>query len=231
MARDRVLLDDEAFCWDLIPQWERSFAIRFATDDFAQAATVGDVWAVVEKRLLERGPLPRITACTSQRTFYRLRHAMASLGHARADIAPRGALPRLFPLKSRRRQWKQLQAESQLPVPGLRVSARVLGLLWAGATTGLWLLSPQGWLALVGGLAVACVASSFSWVKRALPAATLGDLTSAMVSAHYSALSAGLQPNRQELRSVVLAGLADCGAERKELAAQELGNETVLTWG
>lgn len=229
MARDRVVLDDESFCWDLIPEWERSFSIRFATDDFAQVETVGDVWAVVEKRMVERGPLVLTTSCTAQRTFYRLRHAVASLSQARADITPRVDLPSLFPLNSRRQQWKQLTEASQLPLPGLHVSAKVFGLLWAGATACLWLLSLTGWMTIIAGLAVACVASSFSVVKQAFPAATLGELTSVLVASHYSDLT-GLHPNRQEVRRLVLEGLARCGAERKELTAQELRNETVLAW-
>ena len=229
MARDRVVLDDDSFCMDLIPEWERSFAIRFANDDFAQAVTVGDVWSVVEKRLLERGPLALTTSCTSQRTFYRLRQAMTSLGQARADITPRVGLPSLFPLKTRRQQWKQLQEESELPLPALHVSATVFGLIWAGATICLWLLSPQWWMAIAGGLGVACVASSYSFIKRALPAATLGELTSAMVSSHYTALAPS-QLNRQEVKNLVLAGLARCGAEKEELTAHELRDETVLSW-
>ncbi len=229
MARLRVLLDDEAFCWDAVPEWERSFSIRFATDDFAQAATVGDVWAVVEKRLLERGPLALTTSCTSQRTFYRLRQAMTSLGQARADITPSLDLPSLFPLKTRQQQWKQLQKESELPLPALHVSAKVFGLIWAGATTCLWLLSPQWWMAIAGGLGVACVASSYSFVKMTLPAATLGELTSAMVSSHYTALAPS-QPNRQEVKNLVFEGLARCGAEKEELTAHDLRDETVLSW-
>ncbi|WP_208308508.1 hypothetical protein [Hymenobacter defluvii] len=229
MARLCVLLDAEEFCWDVIPDWERSFSICFATDDFAQVATVGDVWAVVEKRLLERGPLALTTPCTSQRTFYRLRQAMTSLGQARADITPSLDLPSLFPLKARQQQWKQLREESALPLPALHVSATMFGLLWAGATTCLRLLFPQWWMAIAGGLGIACVASSYSFVKMALPAATLGELTSMMVSSHYTAL-AHSQPNRQEVKSLVLEGLARCGAEKEQLKAYELRDETVLSW-
>ena len=134
MAYERVAIDDEMFAEDVVPGWERSLGIRFAQHDFAQAITVGDVWAVVERHLIAQvgvNPSGQNVACTTQRTFYRLLRALLAQGVEREAVFPKAQLNALFPRRGRRWQWRTLQQASELPLPALRMSPVLFVATWA----------------------------------------------------------------------------------------------------
>jgi hypothetical protein len=234
MVRPHILLDNEVFCWQVVPSWERRFGIRFERDEFAHTTTVGQVWAAVEQRLVAQlgEPVPGLTAaCATQRTFYRLRQTLVAQGVARATVTPGLPLATLFPWRDRPQQWRHWQQASQVPLPALRTSVTVLGVLWAGATAAVWGLAPSWDQALVMGLCIALVGSMYGVGRRALPAVTLAELTMRLVSTQYRALlHPALRTNRGEWRDAVLAGLAWCGAEAQDLNPDELYDGTVITW-
>ena len=234
MVRTRVQLDDELFCWNIVPGWEHSFGIRFARDAFAHAGTVGAVWAVVEQQLVAKfgETAPGVTAaCATQRTFYRLRRALVSQGVARAAVTPRLPLAMLFPWRDRPRRWRHWQQASQLPLPALRTPVAVFVTLWAGATAAVWNVAPGWGAALATGLCAALVGSTMGVTRWALPAATLAELTMTLVATEYRALvHPAMRHNRGEWRDVVLAGLARCGDEAEALDPDELYDGTAITW-
>lgn len=231
MVRAHVLLDEDTFCLAVLPAWQRSFASRFTSTDFAQAVTVGDIWAVVEKRLVGNDYLAQQACCATQRTFYRLRHGLMTFGHPRATLAPHSPLQALFPLSQRRQRWKQLQRATGLSLPALRVPVVVFFLLWAIATMSVRGIAPSWGMALLTGLAIAVVLRDCPLLHVALPTATLGDLTTELVYDNYHALlPPSLLHNRLELRGLVLAGLASCGAEPEALLPDELQDGTVVHW-
>ena len=234
MVRPRVQLDDELFCWDVVPGWKHSFGIRFARDAFAHAGTVGEVWAVVEQQLLAKfgAPAPGVTAaCATQRTFYGLRRTLMAQGVARATVTPRHPLAKLFPWRDRARRWRRWQKESQLPLPDLRTPAVVFVALWAGTTAAVWSSAPNWGAALATGLCAALVGSMLGLFRWALPAATLAELTMTLVTTEYQALvHPAMRHNRTEWRDLVLAGLARCGIEAKDLDPDELYDGTAIAW-
>jgi hypothetical protein len=234
MVQTRVQLDDELFYWNVVPDWEHSFGIRFARDAFAHTATVGQVWAVVEQQLMVKfgEPAPGVTAaCATQRTFYSLRRALVAQGVARAAVTPRLSLATLFPWRDRPRRWRHWQQASRLPLPALRSSVAVCLALWAGTTAAVC-ISGTGWgVALATGLCAALVGSTVGVTRWALPAATLAELTRTLVATEYQALThPALRHNRGEWRDLVLAGLARCGTAAEDLDPNELYDGTTIAW-
>jgi hypothetical protein len=231
MVRSQVMLDEDAFCLEVLPAWERSFAIRFTSADFAQAVTVGDIWAVVQKRVVGNDQLAHQASCATQRTFYRLRQALTTLGHIRATITPHSSLTTLLPLQKRRYHWRQLQQESGLLLPSLHVHFAVFLLLWVLATASVWGIAPGWGMALLTGLCIAVTLRACPFLQVALPTNTLGELITELVYTKYRLLlPPSLIHNRMELRGLVLAGLASCGVEEKELSPDELQDGTVVRW-
>lgn len=233
MVRTRIQLDDELFCWDVVPGWERSFGIRFARRDFAHATTVGQVWAVVEQRLLAQFgvPVPGLpAACATQRTFYRLRRALMAQGVARLAVTPRCALAPWFPWWGRRRRWRAWRRASGLPLPALRTPAAVFIALWAGTAAATGPVLPGWGVAVATGLCTALAADAHGLTRWALPAHTVGELATTLGATQYRALThPAMRHNRGEWRDVVLAGLARCGAT-EDLNADELYDGTVIAW-
>jgi hypothetical protein len=234
MVRPRIHLDEELFCWDVLPSWEHCFGIRFAPDEFAHATTVGQVWAVVEHRLVARlgEPVSDVPATgAAQRTFYRLRQALLAQGIARATVTPQLPLATVFPWRDRPQRWRQWQQVSQLPLPALRTPVAVMVALWAAATAAVWSVVPNWGVALVLGWGAALVGSQYRLGRWALPARTLGELTRQLVTTQYPALRHPARQNsRGEWREVVLAGLARCGREAEDLTPEELYDGTAIAW-
>jgi hypothetical protein len=233
MVRTSVQLDDEAFRWATIPGWERTFGIRFGQDDFAQATTVGDVWAIVERHLVAHigeNPSGLTVACATQRTFYCLRRALVAQGMARAAVVPRAQLQALLPWRQRRQLWRDLQQGSALPLPRLQMPALLFVAIWVVGTAMCWGLATGPGMAVINGLGMATIASQVPWLWWALPSKTLGELTNTVVSAHYKTLSHPyVRNNLGEMRGIVLASLAQCGAEATEIKPDELYDGTSLT--
>jgi hypothetical protein len=231
MVRAHVRLDEDTFCLAVLPAWEQSFALHFTRTDFAEAVTVGDIWAVVQRRLVGNDQLAQQACGATQRTFYRLRHGLMSFGHPRAALTPQSRLQALFPLSQRRQRWQQFQRASGLPLPALRVPVVGFLLLWAIATMSVGGIAPSWGMALLTGLSIAVVLRDCPLLHVALPAPTLGGLTTTLVYENYhSLLHPSLLHNRLELRGFVLAGLAKCGAESEALLPDELQDGTVVHW-
>jgi hypothetical protein len=236
MARTRVHLDEELFCGDVVPSWEHRFGIRFAPAEFAHATTVGQVWAIVEQRLVARfgEPVSGLPATrVAQRTFYRLRQALLAQGIARATVTPRLLLATLFPWRDRPQRWRQWQQASQLPLPALRTPVAVVMVLWAVTTAAVWGVAPSWGMALAMGvgLGAAWVGNHCGIGRRALPAHTLAELTMQLVTTQYPALRhPAISNNRGEWRDVVLAGLARCGREAEGIDPDELYDGTAIAW-
>lgn len=231
MVRAQVRLDEDTFYWTILPAWERSLASHFTPADFTHAVTVGDIWAVVQKRLVGNDRLAQQASCATQRTFYQVRHALMSFGHPRATIAPHSSLAAFFPLQQRRQRWQHLQRASALPLPSLRVPAAVFLLLWAVATLSVRGLAPGWGMTLLTGLGIAVVLRDCPFLQVALPATTLGELVTKLVDDNYHALlHPSLRHNRMEMRDLVLAGLASCGVEPEPLTPDELQDGTVVRW-
>lgn len=234
MVRTRIQLDDELFCWNVVPSWEHLFGIRFAPDAFAHATTVGHVWRVVEQRLVAQlgEPVPDLTAaCATQRTFYHLRRTLMAQGVARAAVRPDLPLVTLFPWRDRPARWCHWQQVSQLPLPALRTPLPLLGALWAATTGAVWGVAPSWGQALAMGLCTALVADMYGVGRRALPARTLAELTMQLVTSQYRALMhPAMRNNRGEWRDVVLAGLARCSAATEALQPDELYDGTAIAW-
>ncbi|GAB3582742.1 hypothetical protein [Hymenobacter daeguensis] len=134
MALAQVELDAEMFGWDVVPAWERSFGIRFARDDFAQASTVGDIWAVVERHLVAlvgENTEGLTTAIRPRHTFYQLRRGLMAQGWERATIAPCTRLQVLLPWHRRRQPWRELRQATALPLPRLQMPALLFAACWA----------------------------------------------------------------------------------------------------
>jgi hypothetical protein len=232
MSRPRIQLDQELFCGNVVPSWEHQFNLRFASDEFAHATTVGQVWAVVEQRLVAQlgEPVPGLTAArATHRTFYHLRRTLMAQGLARADVTPHLPLATLFPWRDRPARWRHWQQLSQLPLPALRTPVAVFVSLWAGTTAATWGLAPSWGQALAMGLCTAMVGDLYGIGRRALPARTLAELTMQVVTTQYGALlHPAMRNNRGEWRDVVLAGLARCGTEG--LTPDELYEGTAIAW-
>jgi hypothetical protein len=234
MVRTRIQLDDELFCWDVVPSWEHSFGIQFGPNDFAQAVTVGQVWAVVEQRLVAKfGDVPPglTAACATQRAFYRLRRVLVAQGVARAAVTPNHALAPWFPWWGRPQRWREWQRESQLPLPTLRTSAAVFVLLWASSGVAAGLVLPNWWMAIATGLCTALAADTHGLTRWALPVDTVGELAKHLVVTEYRALThPAMRHNRSEWRDIILAGLARCGSEEIDIDPNELYDGTALAW-
>jgi hypothetical protein len=232
MSRPHIQLDKEVFYWNVVPSWEHQFNLRFAPDEFAHAATVGQVWAVVEQRLVAQlgESVPGLPAAgATSRTFYYLRRTLMAQGLARADVTPHLPLGTLFPWRDRPTRWRHWQQLSQLPLPALRTPVVVFMALWAGTTAAMWGLAPSWVYALATGLCTAMVGDLSGIGRRALPARTLAELTMQVVTIQYGALlHPAMRNNRGEWRDVVLAGLARCGPQG--LMPDELYDGTAITW-
>lgn len=233
MIRSHIHLDDELFCWDVVPSWGYRFGIRFAPNEFAHATTVGQVWAVVEQRLVVQLGTPvsgLTTACATQRTFYRLRRALLAQGVARADVTPRLALATLFPWRDRPARWRHWQHLSQLPLPALRTPITVFMALWVGTTAATWGWAPSWGQALTLSFCTALVGNLYGIGRRTLPARTLAELTMQVVTTQYRGrMHPAMRNNCGEWRDVVLAGIAQCAAEGA--LPDELYDGTAIIWG
>ena len=173
------------------PQLGAPVGIRFAPDEFAHATTVGQVWTLVEQRLVAQlgEPVPGLTvACATQRTFYRLRQSLMAQGVARTEVTPYLPLATLFPWRDRPARWRHWQHLSQLPLPALRTSVAVFMGLWAGTTSIMWGWAPSWGQALTIGFCTALVGKMYGIGRRALPARTLAELTMQVVTTQYRAL-------------------------------------------
>jgi hypothetical protein len=229
MVRPQVLLSDDDFSLDMLPQWERTFAVEFDPQAFAQVVTVGDMVAVVEQQISRQRKLSSSARCASQRTYYRLRQVVEKVTLGEQSMTPHSRLADFLPLRNRRRQWQQLEKQSGMSFPALSIPFTWFLVVWAvGAAAVGGLVAPWGW-AVLSGFGVALFVSSCSLVQVALPAATLGALTTQLVATHYHQLSQG-QLTRREVRAIVLAGLASCSSEWKAVLPTELGDETRLVW-
>ncbi|GAB3652149.1 hypothetical protein GCM10027594_26890 [Hymenobacter agri] len=234
MPYKQVAIDDEMFAWDVVPGWERSFGVRFAQYDFAQATTVGDVWAVVERHLIAQvgeNPSGQNVACTTQRTFYRLRRALLTQGVKREAVFPKAQLNALFPRRGRCRQWRTLQQASELPLPALRMSPVLYVTIWALSSVIYWPIAPNLGQAAIAGLATALVSSGMRWLQWHFASGTLGELTADMVAAQYRVLAhSHIRNNMGEMRDIVLQGIARCGIEEEEIDYDELRDGTKLVF-
>ncbi|GAB3582745.1 hypothetical protein [Hymenobacter daeguensis] len=86
-------------------------------------------------------------------------------------------------------------------------------------------------MAVVNGLAAATIISQLPWARWALPATTLGELTVKMVAEQYRTLTHPyVRNNLNEMRDIVLAGLARCGTGPVEIAPADLRDGTKLEW-
>ena len=84
-------------------------------------------------------------------------------------------------------------------------------------------------MAVLTGLGLTIVAGEFTWMRWELPASTLGELTAKVVRDHYRTLAHPyVRNNLGEMRDIVLAGLAACGAEAVEVDSSELYDGTKL---
>jgi hypothetical protein len=233
MSRPHIQLDQKVFYWNVVPSWEHQFNLRFAPDEFAHAATVGQVWAVVEQRLVAQlgESVPGLTAVgATHRTFYHLRRTLMAQGLARTAVTPHLPLVMLFPWWDRPARWRHWQQLSQLPLPALRTPVAVFVTLWAGTTAATWGLAPSWGYALAMGLCTAMVGDLYGIGRWALPARTLAELTMQVVTIQYGALlHPAMRNNRGEWRDVVLAGLARCGT--MGLTPDELYDGTAIIWG
>jgi len=232
MVRTQLLLDQQAFRSIVLPEWERRLGLQVNSTAFAQALTVGDIWAIVQKRLVGNEQLAVEASYATQRTFYLLRQALTAMGYERATLTPHTALVDLFPYhwRQRRGQWQAFTRRSALALPPLRVPMALWLLLWLVATASVWEIAPDWKMAVLTGLAMTVVASSLSWLHLALPATTLGQLTARLVDTQYrSLIHPSMIHNRLEFREVVLEGLVTCTGE-PHLATDDLRDGTRIKW-
>jgi hypothetical protein len=232
MVRTQLLLDQQAFGSIVLPEWERRLGLPVNLTAFTQALTVGDIWAIVQKRLVGNEQLAIEASYATQRTFYQLRQALTSMGYERATLTPHTALVDLFPYhwRQRRGQWQAFTQRSTLPLPPLRVPIVLWLLLWLVATASVWKIAPDWKMVLLTGLAMTVVASSLSWLHLALPTTTLGQLTARLVDTQYrSLIHPSLIHNRSEFREVVLEGLVACMGE-SYLTTDDLRDGTRIRW-
>ncbi|GAA3938228.1 hypothetical protein GCM10022406_22860 [Hymenobacter algoricola] len=135
----------------------------------------------------------------------------------------------VMPLGNRRQQWRLLQRHSEIPLPDLTMPATWYMAVWALVTAGVWPLVPGWGYAVFTGLSAALCIREYSFVQVDFPVTTLGDLAFQLFARSYHKTSGG-QMAWAEVRSIVLAGLADCSTEETDVAAAELNEQTQLSF-
>ena len=142
-------LDDDLDDVELLRELQAVFDIAFSPEEAWTLVTVGDVEAL----LLRRIPANEADRkCASAMTCYRLRAALARLGHGER-LAPAAALPGLARGRVRAK-LKQLERESglRLPVaPATRLGCLVACAGFIAMTVGALWLQPAFPALIVGG--------------------------------------------------------------------------------
>jgi len=99
---------------EIVLRVEESFGVDLPDDELESAATVGDLYRLLLRKL-DGG-----YDCLSSRTFYRVRRSMVNvLGVPRRTVRPGTELARLLPTGNRRSAWRRIAAEAGLRFPPL----------------------------------------------------------------------------------------------------------------
>jgi len=216
-------LDDDLDDVELLRELEAVFDIAFSPEEAWPLVTVGDVEALLLRRI------PAYEAdrkCASAMACYRLRAALARLGHGQ-KLAPAAALPGLARGRVRAK-LKQLERESGLRLPAAPATRLGCLVACAGFVTTIagafWLL-PVG-PALVGGgalgLFVAFVMLRF--IDPGQPpesCATLAGLAkAAAVLNHGRLIRAGARHRAEDIWATLLEVLPIYGLPKAEITRE-----------
>jgi hypothetical protein len=218
-------LDDDLDEVELIQGLEQAFGFRLRPEETTNLYTVGDIFALLQRRLSAAGDAAQ--GCASAMAFYRLRRALAQPGAAKA--APASLLSDLS-AASPKSVFGAIRERTGFRLPGLRYSPLghvgvalacliLLAPVAAGIGAGRWTMLP-----------IALAAIGFTLMRldgRRFPADchTLSDLARKVAGLNFGLLrTEGAGRREKDVWSALLEVLSDHAFLRKS----EIARETLL---
>lgn len=193
---------------DLIVMMEKSFGIRFETDDVENNMSIDDLAnLVIAKVGLEPG-----NECSTQIVFYRLRQLfMDKLGFDKHQIKTQTALKTIFPSEKRREKWYDVFNNVDLDIPGLLPPMWLIGSLGLCIPIAVIFLFASYWvygsallLASLSGIYIA------NKLGKTLPATTIGDLAKLIARHNYRKTRGHLNNiNVNEVKTIIFDMMTD----------------------
>jgi hypothetical protein len=171
--------------FDVVFKLEKSFGLKFNKYDFYYVQQFGDLCDVFHKHL----PKDYRQDCTSQQAFYRVRKAMAVLGHANElAIWPNTQLAELFPSGQRRQQvrafeWALGVKLDVLAYPGWLLLFFMIGFLVSFITVFFY------WpMALAGMVFFVLTSKLAKRMANTFKLTTVRDLVNELTMQHYQTM-------------------------------------------
>lgn len=162
-----------------------SFNIELEKDELNENATLGELYALVEKKLATR----KIDdTCTTQQAFYKLRHSIAqTIGINEKEITPSTSLERLFPREKRRQQIAKIEKDAGISKKFLKMKTWVAVALGVGilASVILFFFFWKEALMTLGVLVAAFVV--LSKFRNELRYKSLGEVVAELAMFDYTA--------------------------------------------
>ncbi|NJD07744.1 MAG: acyl carrier protein [Methylococcaceae bacterium] len=154
---------------ELVLALEEDFGLEIPDKDATGLTTPRQVADYLFARLETRSD--DASGCLSQAGFYRIRATLIrQFGANRRDVKPESPIRQFLP-DDIRKQWRELAAALDAPLPGLRCKAQIGYSLGIGAPVISVLLlrwsGSPGWLLIVGGL--------IAWIGAHRIAIRIGD--------------------------------------------------------
>lgn len=114
LQADEIVLGEDTA--DLLTVIEDSFGVELTTGEPILGKSVSEF----ARYISERSPHPQSERCLTSAAFYRLRRALLSIADMpRNLVRPNTRLELLFPWRSRRSWWRQLEVHLQFTLPPL----------------------------------------------------------------------------------------------------------------
>ncbi|TGE25391.1 hypothetical protein E5K00_09435 [Hymenobacter aquaticus] len=205
----------------VLAQAERSFNIRFVSNELTHLSTFGELCDYITTKI----PLDHSGNCTSQQAFYKLRQALANtLPTATSVIAPSTLLTDLLPPKGRRQTVQQIERSLGFQINLLSPPVWLLAILFFSALASLVSLPFSGQVGLAGFILSALgFRLAYRFASNTLQLQTVAQVAEQMTREHY--LHSRRNPstfNRAEVTKV----LTDLFATELELDKALLTRET-----
>lgn len=214
--------DEDIF--DIVPQLEKSFAIRFEREAFFHVRTFGDFCTVVSDHVQQ----PHKEDCTSQQAFYKIRHAIHTVqGIDKNTILPGSRLTDIFPYPQRHRQVKKFQRElgiqlNILTYPGWLASLFFIGILASCIIFFFdWKIAVSGIILFITAIYIA------GKTGKTIELKTVKELTEKAVRENYNDIRrAPYTVNKNEVAGIV----KDIFYKHFDIARHDLTDDALFSW-
>lgn len=205
---------------DLLVEVEKSFGIKFVSNELAHIKTFGEFCDYIENKI----ELENSESCTSQQAFYKLREAIStSLLFDKKIISPSFPLNQVLPKKERRSKVKKLENHLGFELKILRAPNWVSATLFIMLLVSIVVVFFSARIGTAGIVLCICSLWLSNKVGKELDLKTVGEVAEKMTRENY--LKSRRNPNtfnRKEIEKL----LTEWFCENLYLEKSELTRET-----